>query len=97
MVDTASIVLDTPAPPKDWLDNDRFNAVRVIALEACERYPASQRRRADLEEHYDSSFFDLDIQSLAQRQREKWTSVLRYLQPGYYGDLKQMRACLKLG
>ncbi|HEX8035590.1 MAG TPA: DUF4011 domain-containing protein, partial [Ktedonobacterales bacterium] len=88
LLDVADLLLAAPQVPSTWLDADTFAEVRAAAFDARERYTASQRTRASLETRYVPEFFVLDLPALARRFDETYASLLRYLQPGYYGDMR---------
>lgn len=95
LLEVADLLLSAPQVPAAWLDADTFAEVRAAALDARERYTSCQRTRAALETEYAPEFFVLDLPALARRFDEAYGSLLRYLQPGYYGDIRQVRALLR--
>ncbi|MGZ6391014.1 MAG: DUF4011 domain-containing protein, partial [Ktedonobacterales bacterium] len=95
LLDVADLLLAAPQVPSTWLDADTFAEVRAAAFDARERYTTCQRTRASLETRYVPEFFVLDLPALARRFDETYASLLRYLQPGYYGDMRQIRALLR--
>jgi hypothetical protein len=89
--DQASVVADSPVPPRDWLDADKYVEARIAALEAIERAEWAQQARASLETRYSVQFFTTDLTAISARFREHHTTVFRYVNPQYYLDCHTLR------
>jgi very-short-patch-repair endonuclease len=93
----AAHLLETPQPPERWLDRDAFAGARVAALDAAERSQRVSNARTELLERYEPAVLQLDLVALDDRFRAHYTSVIRYLRPDYWRDVRALRACLHEG
>lgn len=95
LVEMAALVLTSPHPPRAWLDVDTFTEQRAVALDARERYLACRQSRDTLTTAYTPDFFALDLAAIAQHATLSYQSLLRYLRPTYYQDVKRLRTTLR--
>jgi very-short-patch-repair endonuclease len=93
----AEWVLATPNPPREWLDPARFTALRAGVNDADERYGEVARLRARIDSLYDTSYFAIDLPGFAARYRQRYQSLLRYLNLQYHQDARRLRSLLKPG
>lgn len=87
----ATCILTGPNPPQPWLDPARFPTIRALVLDAAERYTACATSRQSLEAIYAPAFFELDHTDFARRFREQYHSIVRFVWPQYYADVKRIR------
>lgn len=92
---TMDLLLQDPRPQPDWFDRSRLLALKTAAEEASAQYGSYKEGRAKIAARYVDNFLSLDHAALIERFTGPYGGVLRFLNPGYYRDLKTVRTELK--
>ncbi|HUY76653.1 MAG TPA: AAA domain-containing protein, partial [Ktedonobacterales bacterium] len=70
-----------------------YAEARIVAQDADERYNVCAQWRGALQARYAAPYFSPDLLTpIAQRFREHYQSVVRYVRPQYYQDMARLRA-----
>ncbi|HEY8325932.1 MAG TPA: DUF4011 domain-containing protein, partial [Ktedonobacterales bacterium] len=93
----ATVVAETPAPPRAWLDPDAYAEARIAALDASDKALWAQRARSELAADYLPTYLEADLKPIDHRFREQYESFMRYVRPQYYLDTHALRRMLQPG
>jgi very-short-patch-repair endonuclease len=91
----AEWIAHDPKPLADWFSRARLIELKAQVEEAGPYYAAYREEREQIKARYQDTVLSLDIAGLYNRFTGSYASLLRVLNPGYYRDLKQIRAELK--
>lgn len=87
----ATVVVETPMPPRSWLDPDDYAETRILALDATDKALWAKQARAELSAKYLPAYLEADLKPISQRFREQYDSITRYLRPQFYLDIRALR------
>jgi very-short-patch-repair endonuclease len=91
----AELIARNPKPLADWFTHARLVELKTQAEEAGPYYSAYRAEREQIKVRYQDTFFSLDIAALYSKFTGPYAGVLRLLNPGFYRDLKSIRAELR--
>lgn len=87
----ATLVAETPTPPRSWLDPDAYAEARIAALEAADKSLWAQQARDELSATYAPGYLDADLKTIGDRFGAQYDSFLRYVHLQYYLDVRTLR------
>lgn len=92
----ADLIARNPKPLPDWFAHTRLVSLKATAEEAGAYYAAYREDNEQIKTRYQNTLFSLDISAMHSRFFGPYAGIMRLLNPGYYRDLKQLRAELKV-
>lgn len=91
----ATVVAETPTPPRSWLDPDSYVEVRITALDTIDKALWAQQALAELSAIYTPAYLQADLKPISERFQGQYGSFLRYLRPQFYLDVRSLRRSVR--
>lgn len=97
VIRVAELCCDEDRPAQSWLEPEALETVSAILPRLRQQMEARTAAQTQLLQEYDEAFLSLNIESLIDLISLRYSSVLRWVKPGFYRLRKQIRSCRKDG